>query len=146
MENAKYENKNKTKKKSHNAIIRINSNKFIIFIYKQDDGGATEAAALTLDNVGGVFFVLAVGIFSSVFYTVWEMLWEIGWTSYKEHTSFKEKLIEELRFVIKCKGTVRPVIKRNSSAHSTDDSTGGDTPPYGFVPTVITTTHQEDQP
>lgn len=71
------------------------------------------------------------------------MLWEILWTSHTEKIPFKGELMEELKFVAKCKGTVKPVRNRKASSASTGESTRDGTPPYGFVPTVITTSHEE---
>ena len=39
------------------------------------------ADELDLDNVGGVFLVLTVGVAVSFFYTIFELLWKIGCTS-----------------------------------------------------------------
>lgn len=45
------------------------------------------AEELDLDNVGGVFLVLTVGVALSFFYTVFELLWEIIATSRRENVS-----------------------------------------------------------
>lgn len=75
--------------------------------------------------------------------TTIEMLWDIIWTSHNDNLPFKEELIEEIKFVAKCKGTVKPVRNRKDSSRSTGQSTRDGTPPYGFVP-IITTTHDND--
>nr|AQN78518.1 ionotropic receptor 12 [Meteorus pulchricornis] len=111
-------------------------------------GGGAAVEKLTLDNVGGVFVVLVAGVAVSILYTAWEMLWGIGCTAYKERVPFKRELMDELKFIARCRGTVKPVKQRHDSSQSAHESTGGDdTPPYGgFVPTIITTTHEKDQP
>ncbi|KAK0092608.1 hypothetical protein PV326_001041 [Microctonus aethiopoides] len=111
-------------------------------------GKGSAAEKLTLDNVGGVFLVLVAGVAVSILYTAWEMIWGVGCTAYKERVPFKRELMEELKFIARCRGTVKPVRLRRGSSRSARESTNGDdTPPYGgFVPTVITTTHEKDQP
>jgi len=59
--------------------------------------------------------------------------------------SFKQELIDELKFIAKCSGS-KPVRRRNGlSSKSENDSTRGCTPPYGFVPTVIRTSPTDDK-
>lgn len=48
------------------------------------------AEELDLDNVGGVFLVLSVGVAASFFYTIFELLWEIGCTSVRENVRIIE--------------------------------------------------------
>ncbi|XP_043524316.1 glutamate receptor ionotropic, kainate 2-like isoform X5 [Frieseomelitta varia] len=105
----------------------------------REDGGQNQAEELDLDNVGGVFLVLSVGVAASFFYTVFELLWEVGCTSLRENVSFKEELMAELKFIIKCDNSPKPVRKRKGSSNrSGEDSTRGCTPPYGFIPAIIT--------
>jgi len=52
---------------------------------------------------------------------------------------FKEELINELKFIVKCSGSKQVRKKSESSSKNENDSTRGCTPPYGFVPTVIRT-------
>lgn len=49
------------------------------------------AAALNLDNVGGVFVVLVAGVFIACFITIFEMLWNIS------EVSQENKVIHEIR-------------------------------------------------
>lgn len=116
--------------------------------------------------MGGVFLVLSVGVAVSFFYTVLELLWEVGCTSLRENVSrqmyyisgtfekyslillnerticqvsFKEELMAELKFIIKCDNSPKPVRKRKGSSNrSGEDSTRGCTPPYGFIPAIKT--------
>ncbi|KAK1127291.1 hypothetical protein K0M31_003835 [Melipona bicolor] len=110
----------------------------------REDGGQNQAEELDLDNVGGVFLVLSVGVAASFFYTVFELLWEVGCTSLRENVSFKEELMAELKFIVKCDNSSKPVRKRKGSSNrSGEDSTRGCTPPYGFIPTIRTSSSDD---
>ncbi|KAK9303596.1 hypothetical protein QLX08_004759 [Tetragonisca angustula] len=110
----------------------------------REDGGQSQAEELDLDNVGGVFLVLSVGVAASFFYTVFELLWEVGCTSLRENVSFKEELMAELKFIIKCDNSPKPVRKRKGSSNrSGEDSTRGCTPPYGFIPAIRTSSSDD---
>ncbi|XP_034173530.1 glutamate receptor ionotropic, kainate 2 isoform X1 [Osmia lignaria lignaria] len=103
----------------------------------REDSGQSMAEELDLDNVGGVFLVLTVGVAVSFFYTIFELLWEIGCTSVRENISFKEELMAEVKFIVKCGSTSKPVRRRKGSSNrSGEDSTRGCTPPYGFIPAI----------
>ncbi|XP_012539056.1 glutamate receptor ionotropic, kainate 2 [Monomorium pharaonis] len=110
----------------------------------RENAGTTEAASLDLDNVGGVFFVLGVGVALSFVYTIIELLWDIGQTSIRENVPFKQELINELKFIVKCSSS-KPVRKNGLSNKSENDSARAFTPPYGFVPTVIRTSPADDK-
>ncbi|KAL1131752.1 hypothetical protein AAG570_011365, partial [Ranatra chinensis] len=75
---------------------------------------AAEASELDLENVGGVFLVMMVGLIFSVFVAVAEALWHI--CTNEEKASFKEELIEEIKFITKCHGTTKPVRKYKSDS------------------------------
>ncbi|XP_076391777.1 glutamate receptor ionotropic, kainate 2 isoform X2 [Megachile rotundata] len=103
----------------------------------REDGGQSAAEELGIDNVGGVFLVLTVGVALSFFYTIYEFLWEIGCTSARENVSFTEELIAELKFIVKCSSSSKPVRRRKGSSNrSREDSTRDCTPPYGFIPQI----------
>ncbi|XP_053993470.1 glutamate receptor ionotropic, kainate 2-like [Hylaeus volcanicus] len=111
----------------------------------QEDGGGGQAGELDLDNVGGVFLVLSVGVGLSFFYTLFELLWDVIATAKREKVPIKDELIEEVRFIIKCSGTSKPVRRRKGSSNrSREDSTRGCTPPYGFIP-IIKTSNSNDK-
>ncbi|XP_032677546.1 glutamate receptor ionotropic, kainate 2-like isoform X2 [Odontomachus brunneus] len=105
----------------------------------REAGGTSSAQPLDLENVGGVFLVLAVGVALSCVYTVLELLWDVARTSIRENVSFKEELINEVKFILKCSNTKIVRRKNGLSNKSGNGSTRGCTPPYGFIPTVITT-------
>ncbi|XP_048512589.1 glutamate receptor ionotropic, kainate 2-like [Athalia rosae] len=107
-------------------------------------GGTSDAKALGTDNVGGVFLVLIIGIVLSCVFSAWELLWEVGCTTIKEGVPFKEEIKEELKFIVKCSASSKPVRRRKQSSNRTngeeDEDSGREcSPPYGLVPTVITT-------
>ncbi|XP_011690714.1 PREDICTED: glutamate receptor ionotropic, kainate 2-like [Wasmannia auropunctata] len=108
----------------------------------RESAGASQADPLGLGNVGGVFLVLTVGVALSCVYTILELLWDVAQTSIRENVSFKQELINELKFVAKCSNS-KPARRRNGSNKSS--STRGCTPPYGFVPTVIRTSPTDDK-
>ncbi|XP_054273168.1 glutamate receptor ionotropic, kainate 2-like [Macrosteles quadrilineatus] len=86
-----------------------------------DDDGGGEAAELDLDNVGGVFVVLLIGASFACFIALFELIWEI----YKKEdkVSFWHELIEEIKFIMSCQGSVKPLKKGNRTEEtmSTDD-------------------------
>ncbi|OAD62633.1 Glutamate receptor, ionotropic kainate 2 [Eufriesea mexicana] len=117
----------------------------------REDGGQSQAEELDLDNVGGVFLVLTVGVAASFFFTIFELVWEVGCTSLRENVrvvesvSFKEELMAEVKFIVKCDNSPKPIRRRKGSSNrSGEDSTRGCTPPYGFIP-VITTSSSDDK-
>ncbi|XP_011304726.1 glutamate receptor ionotropic, kainate 2-like isoform X2 [Fopius arisanus] len=106
---------------------------------------SSSPAELTLDNVGGVFLVLGVGIAVSIVLSVLEMLHAVFVTSLREKVSFKQVLKQELKFIMQLKRTVKPVRCRRSS-HSTREETSarGSTPSYNVMPNVIAVSHGEN--
>ncbi|XP_012273738.1 glutamate receptor ionotropic, kainate 2 [Orussus abietinus] len=107
-------------------------------------GGETNP--LGLDNVGGVFLVLVVGVALSCLFSITELLWDVGCAAYKENISFVKLLMEEIKFVMQLGNSSKPARKAaGSSGKSEEGSTRGCTPPYGFVPTVITTSPTSDK-
>ncbi|XP_076245602.1 glutamate receptor ionotropic, kainate 2 [Calliopsis andreniformis] len=105
----------------------------------REDGGGSAAEELDLDNVGGVFLVLTVGVALSFFYTLFELVWEVFLTSRREDISFKEELMAEVKFIVRCSNASKPVRRRKGSSNrSGEASTRGCTPPYGFIPAIKT--------
>lgn len=59
--------------------------------------------------------------------------------------SFKQELLNELKFIAKGSSS-KPTQRGNgASSKSENNSTRGCTPPYGFIPTVITTSPTDDK-
>ncbi|XP_050461328.1 glutamate receptor ionotropic, kainate 2-like isoform X2 [Cataglyphis hispanica] len=111
----------------------------------KDDGGSNSAEELGVAHVGGVFLVLTVGVALSCIYTIFELLWDVAQTSIQENVPFKEELINELKFIIKFSGSKSTRRRNGASSKSEENSTRGCTPPYGFIPTVITTSPTDDK-
>ncbi|EZA54442.1 Glutamate receptor, ionotropic kainate, partial [Ooceraea biroi] len=101
----------------------------------RENGGTSSVKDLDLENVGGVFLVLMVGVALSCIFTIFEFLWEIARISIRENVPFKQELINELKFVAKCRSSKSARRRNGLSSKSGDDSTKGCTPPYNFVPT-----------
>ncbi|KAF7387251.1 hypothetical protein HZH68_012928 [Vespula germanica] len=111
----------------------------------EEGAAASSAEELNLKHVGGVFLVLFVGIGFSFVFTLFELVWEVAVKSIKENLSFKEEMLEEIKFIAKCTSATKSVRQRKNSSHrSGQDSTEDCSPPYGFVPTVITTSPDDD--
>ncbi|XP_060523976.1 glutamate receptor ionotropic, kainate 2-like [Cylas formicarius] len=65
----------------------------------EDKQSSDEAATeLGLDNVGGIFVVLAVGVAIALLFAVCEFLWNVKKVAVREHISLRESLKRELRF------------------------------------------------
>ncbi|KAK2579601.1 hypothetical protein KPH14_010895 [Odynerus spinipes] len=97
--------------------------------WRQKRGGdkCSETPAVTVSplnfaDVGGVFIVLISGIGLSWLGTIWSFIWHIRNVSVNENVSFKEELIEELKFLVKCKAT-KIVRRRKKSSNTTEEGT-----------------------
>lgn len=89
--------------------------------WKEDRGGGRcvdgnsggQPESLSLQNVGGVFLVLAVGTIIGFLCTFLQLCYNVFMLSYKEHLSFREEFRKEIRFLFNFKQMVKPV--RNKS-------------------------------
>ncbi|CAL8392042.1 unnamed protein product, partial [Gadus morhua 'NCC'] len=61
-----------------------------------------EASALGVQNIGGIFIVLAAGLVLSVFVAVGEVLYKSKQNATLEKTSFCSAMVDELRVSLKC--------------------------------------------
>ncbi|XP_016116477.1 glutamate receptor ionotropic, kainate 2 [Sinocyclocheilus grahami] len=61
-----------------------------------------EASALGVQNIGGIFIVLAAGLVLSVFVAVGEVLYKSKQNAQIEKRSFCSAMLEELRVSLKC--------------------------------------------
>ncbi|KAJ8716643.1 hypothetical protein PYW07_003270 [Mythimna separata] len=71
-----------------------------------------EQKQLGMKNMLGAFVVLGVGSLIGLFISIIDMLWGVFKRSVKYSTTFRYELVEELKFVIKFRGNIKPV-KRN---------------------------------
>lgn len=78
-----------------------------------DDGRAGQPDALSLQNVGGVFLVLAVGTIIGFLCTFLQLCYNVFMLSYKERLSFREEFNKELRFLFNFKQMVKPTRNRS---------------------------------
>ncbi|XP_067000033.2 glutamate receptor ionotropic, kainate 2-like [Anabrus simplex] len=114
--------------------------------WKEERGGgqcqspeaASATSSLKLENVGGVFVVLAVGTVLAIFIAILELLWSVGQTAYREKVSFLHELLEELKFIAKFHGSTKPVRKYHQEADGeAEDHAQNGIPmnpyPYGFI-------------
>ncbi|XP_014247016.1 glutamate receptor ionotropic, kainate 2-like isoform X2 [Cimex lectularius] len=87
----------------------------------KSEGGA--ASELGLANVGGVFLVLLAGCILSIFFALAELSWDI--ISRDDKISFIDEFKKELKFISKCHGTTKPVIKNSKTDDSGSDTSKG---------------------
>ncbi|XP_034246071.1 glutamate receptor ionotropic, kainate 2-like [Thrips palmi] len=96
----------------------------------------TDVNELNMDNVGGVFLVLVSGSVLAIFVAVAELALNVYRTAVKEKLSFRDEFLEEVRFIRKWSGSVKPVrhlrIGEETKAGSPDS--GGGTPGDGDTP------------
>ncbi|XP_073988770.1 glutamate receptor ionotropic, kainate 2-like isoform X2 [Rhodnius prolixus] len=81
---------------------------------EKSEGGA--ASELDLSNVGGVFLVLSGGCIFAIFLSMGEVLCDIY--SREDKISFKDELMNEIKFIIKCHGTTKPARKPRQSSYN----------------------------
>ncbi|KAJ9588779.1 hypothetical protein L9F63_017938 [Diploptera punctata] len=103
-------------------------------------------SSLNLKNVGGVFVVLVVGLCLACVIAVMELLCNVYDTCRRTKVPFREELIQELKFIIHCHGSTKPIRKyhhrdRDSVQH--DDSREFihmslyESSPYGINNTIM---------
>ncbi|XP_065225873.1 glutamate receptor ionotropic, kainate 2-like [Planococcus citri] len=68
-----------------------------------------EAETLGLPNLGGVFIVLGTGVLLAMVIAVFEQLFYVWSVSKEEGISMKERLKSELKFFLRCRGTVKHI-------------------------------------
>ncbi|XP_046669515.1 glutamate receptor ionotropic, kainate 2-like [Homalodisca vitripennis] len=87
-----------------------------------DDEPGGDAAELDLNNVGGVFLVLLIGASCACFIAFIELVWEIY--KKKDKVSFWNELVEEVKFITSCQGSMKPMRRGNR----TEETTSTDNP------------------
>lgn len=86
--------------------------------------GSGEAKGLGLANLGGVYFVLLVGVILASGIGVCEWLLSIYFIAREQKVPFKNELMDELRFVMQCSGNTKAVKYPKSSSSSSSSSSG----------------------
>ncbi|KAI1298706.1 Glutamate receptor ionotropic, kainate 2 [Halotydeus destructor] len=75
-----------------------------------------KASALGIDNIGGVFVVLLVGLAVAILIAVFEFFWASRKSSKSTRPSYCQEMTEELCFAVKCSASrQRPVLRRQCS-------------------------------
>ncbi|XP_041351805.1 glutamate receptor ionotropic, kainate 2-like [Gigantopelta aegis] len=122
------------------AILELQENGRIQMLYNKwwkgadtcvrDENKDSKASALGVENVGGIFVVLLVGLALAVFVAICEFVWKSKKDAREDKESVCVEMAEELRFAIRCLGsTQKPRFKRNcSKCKSKRHSQCGDVP------------------
>ncbi|RZF41431.1 hypothetical protein LSTR_LSTR000145 [Laodelphax striatellus] len=84
---------------------------------KDDSAGA--ASELGLENVGGVFVVLVCGVFVACFVALGELFYDVS--TKEERGPLREELMQELRFITRCRGSTKPVRKAGSEEEEDEE-------------------------
>ncbi|XP_050732988.1 glutamate receptor ionotropic, kainate 2-like isoform X3 [Eriocheir sinensis] len=94
---------------------------------KEEAGGSSMASELNLSNVGGVFVVLMGGMGLALVVAIGEFVLECWEIAKDDQIPLMTILNQELRFVLKCKGSSKPVRKKvnESEAASTSNNIYG---------------------
>ncbi|XP_076044322.1 glutamate receptor ionotropic, kainate 2-like [Oratosquilla oratoria] len=79
---------------------------------KEESAGSSMASELNLSNVGGVFVVLLGGMGLALVVAIFEFLAECRDIAREDDLPFLSILTQELKFVFKCKGSTKPVRKK----------------------------------
>lgn len=100
-----------------------------MFLGFQSKNENSEATALDLQNVGGVFLVLSIGTVLGFIGSVIEVAWVNYKKSRRENLSFKAEFMKEMKFFVKFKQNVKelspPSAKDTSSNKNLMGSTKG---------------------
>ncbi|KAK7053103.1 hypothetical protein SK128_020197 [Halocaridina rubra] len=92
---------------------------------KEEAGGGGGASELNLENVGGVFVVLMSGMGMALAVAIVEFGLECLDIAKEEEAPLREVLKRELIFVLKCKGSSKPVRKKAESDEANGDTEYG---------------------
>ncbi|KAF2349519.1 hypothetical protein FHG87_019724 [Trinorchestia longiramus] len=88
---------------------------------KEEASAGGMASELNLSNVGGVFVVLIGGMGLALVVAIFEFLGECVNISKDDDIPLMDVLRQELRFVLKCKGSTKPIRKKSSDNGDEDD-------------------------
>ncbi|XP_029164967.1 glutamate receptor ionotropic, kainate 2-like [Nylanderia fulva] len=110
-------------KLKENGIINELENKW----WRQKRGGdrceekaKVQVEALNFEDVGGVFLIMISGVMLSWLFTIWSFLWNIRNLAIRHNVSYKEEMVEELKFLVKCSS--KKIVKRRNTSLETINS------------------------
>ncbi|XP_050461377.1 glutamate receptor ionotropic, kainate 2-like [Cataglyphis hispanica] len=117
------------------AILKLQENGMINELYekwwKQKRGGdeckekvEVKVDALNFEDVKGVFLIMTSGIMLSWLLAGWSFLWNIRSLAIEYNVSYKNQMIEELKFLAKCSN--KKIIKRRKTSLETIGSNSTD--------------------
>ncbi|XP_068238713.1 glutamate receptor ionotropic, kainate 2-like isoform X2 [Palaemon carinicauda] len=89
---------------------------------KDESGSSSMASELNLNNVGGVFVVLLSGMGLALIVAIGEFALECWDISKEDEVPLAAVLSKELKFVFKCKGSSKPVRKKDSDIDTGDNN------------------------
>ncbi|XP_033155352.1 glutamate receptor ionotropic, kainate 1 isoform X6 [Drosophila mauritiana] len=95
-----------------------------------EDGGDTPE--LGLENVGGVFLVLGLGLFAAMVLGCTEFLWNVKSVAIEEKISLKEAFKSEALFAARIWITTKPVHTSSGSGSSTSSSSSSSRSKHSF--------------
>ncbi|KAK3097411.1 hypothetical protein FSP39_009413 [Pinctada imbricata] len=115
-----------------NEILRLQEAQEIQRLFnlwwKELDGGGkcTEetkkiSAALTIDNVGGVFVLLVGGCLAGLLVALFEFVWKARKNAREDKQTLCSEMGEELRFAVRCAGPSTKPVKRKPDYEVTDN-------------------------
>lgn len=82
-----------------------------------DAGGESGAEELDVANVGGCFLVLIAGSFFALFVALYENIKDIRRRANELEIPFLEEFINEVKFIIRCRGNTKAVRQKASKSH-----------------------------
>ncbi|XP_011645300.1 glutamate receptor ionotropic, kainate 2-like isoform X1 [Pogonomyrmex barbatus] len=88
-----------------------------------EEKGKVQVEPLSYEDVKGLFIIMITGIALSWIIAAWAFLWNIRDIAIRHNVSFKEVIIEELKFLIKCSS--KKVIKRRKSIETIKSNNTG---------------------
>ncbi|KAK7085549.1 hypothetical protein SK128_021965, partial [Halocaridina rubra] len=88
---------------------------------KEESGGSSLASELNLSNVGGVFVVLLSGMGLALVVAIGEFALECWDIAKEDEVPLGAVLSKELKFVFRCKGSSKPVRKKEFETMNVDN-------------------------
>ncbi|GFR85408.1 glutamate receptor ionotropic, kainate 2-like [Elysia marginata] len=111
----------------------------------EDDNKESKANALGVENVGGIFVVLLVGLALAIIVAIIEFIYKSKENAQEDRQSLCQEMAQELRFAVRCGGSSkRPKYKpradcpdciqgRPFNSHRHHEDSDGPPPPNGVI-------------